>query len=224
MDFLGKLIILPTPIVPPAPLKKWRGPQPDSIGAVEAGILVERTVTEGYTVAIRRKRTAIYYFRFNGIPEEALPCIINGAINMESKEYKAEVQEVRAHAKDIQTKTIGNQGETWYIKYVSSVVTTSDYKKHIGNLRLLERKVEIPPLEGETEEAKQYRLRFLGSVQGCYSQHKEKWVESLRKAEEGATTKLQMQLGTNASDMERVSEYRREVTKLKCMWLVFYFA
>jgi hypothetical protein len=46
MDFLGKLIILPTPIVPPAPLKKWRGPQPDSIGAVEAGIPVERTVTE----------------------------------------------------------------------------------------------------------------------------------------------------------------------------------
>lgn len=152
---------------------------------MEAGIPVERTVTEGYTVAIRRKRTAIYYFRFNGIPEEALPCIINGAINMESKEYKTEVQEVCAHAKDIQTKTIGNQGETWYVKYVSSVVTTSDYKKHLGNLRLLERKAEIPPLEGETEESKQHRLRFLGSVQGCYLQHKEKSVELLRKVEEG---------------------------------------
>jgi hypothetical protein len=109
-------------------------------------------------------------------------------------------------------------------KVRSSVVTTSDYKKHLGNLRLLERKVEIPPLEGETEEAKQHRLRFFGSVQGCYSQHKEKWVQSLRKAEEGATTKLQMQLGTNAGDVERVSEYRREVTRLKSMCLVFYFA
>jgi hypothetical protein len=113
---------LPTPVAPSAPLKKWWAPQPDLIGAVEAGILVERTVTEGYTVAIRRKRTEIYYFRFNRIPEEALLCIINGAINIESKEYKAEVQEVRAHAKDIQTKAISNQGETWYIKYVSSVV------------------------------------------------------------------------------------------------------
>ena len=108
--------------------------------------------------------------------------------------------------------------------YVLLVVTASGYKKHLGNLRLLERKVEIPLLEGETKEAKQHRLRFLRLVQGCYSQHKEKQVESLRKAEEGATTKLQIQLGTNAGNVERVSKYRREVTRLKSMQLVFYFA
>ncbi len=111
-------------------------------------------VTEGYTVTIHQKCTAIYYFHFNKIPKKALPCIINGAINMESKEYKVEVQKICVHAKDIQTKTISNQREMQYRKYVSSVVTMSDYKKYLRNLWLLECKVEIPLLESEIKEVK----------------------------------------------------------------------
>lgn len=89
------------------------------------------------------------------------------------------------------------------------------------NLLLLERSKRS--YQKGKQELKQHRERLLASVKSCYVDHKEKRVASLRSVEEAAMLKLQNQQLANVADVERVSEFRRGVVKLRSICVMVHW-
>lgn len=182
MEEFNRLRTKAAPPVPPALPKTIKPSQGRSVTAIEAGIPDRPTITPDLTTAACRRRTQVWYFRYNHISDKAIDCILSADMDRQSSAYQQAVKMVKEHATDLQTKTVGSQGSGWFVKHIESVVAEHDFRVHLNNIRRNQRFYEVISLGPESDVARRDREEKVFSAQVFYEEHKMRWADSIRNA------------------------------------------
>jgi hypothetical protein len=109
---------------------------------------------------------------------------------------------------------IGQNSLGWFIQYVKSKVTLYDYKVHLHNLLRKVKIIEVKPaLEIGTQEV--VRLANAARFRKAYTDHKERWIGTIKEAIKVISTKLESLPYYRDRNNEKVEQYRIEKNRLQ---------
>jgi hypothetical protein len=109
---------------------------------------------------------------------------------------------------------IGQNSPGWFIQYVKSEVALYDYKVHLHNLLRKVKIIEVKPAS-ETGAEEAVRLASAARFRKAYTDHKERWIGTIKEAIKVISTKLESLPYYGDRNNEKVEQYRVEKDRLQ---------